>query len=77
MLATRANSAKASLASLRQQQAQMGTNLRGDRQAAEQRMELYLDEAQSALRAGQPEKARASLQTAERALETIEKFLGR
>lgn len=77
LLGTRANSAKASLTSLKQQQARMGTNLRGDVLTAEQRMEIYLDEAEASLRAGDAGKAKASLQTAERALETIEKFLGR
>lgn len=77
LLGTRANSVKASLASLKQQQARMGTNLRGDILTAEQRMEFYLDEAQAAVGAGNPAKAKSSLASAERALEAIEKFLGR
>jgi hypothetical protein len=77
MLGTRANSARKSLETLKAQQARMGTNLRGDILTAEQRMEFYLDEAQAAVRAGEPRQAKASLQTAERALELIEKFLGR
>jgi hypothetical protein len=77
MLGTRANSVKASLGSMKQQQAQMGTNLRGDILTAEQRMEFYLDDAQLAIRGGEVKKARTSLESAERALETIEKFLGR
>jgi serine/threonine-protein kinase len=77
LLGTRANSVKASLTSLKQQQARMGTNLRGDILTAEQRMEFYLDEAEAAVRAGEAGKAKISLQSAERALEVVEKFLGR
>ena len=77
MLGTRANSVKASLNSMKEQQARMGTNLRGDILTAEQRMEFYLDDAQLAIRSGEAKKARTSLESAERALETIEKFLGR
>jgi hypothetical protein len=40
-------------------------------------MEFYLDEAEAALKAGDPVRAKKSLDTAERALETVEKFLGR
>jgi hypothetical protein len=77
MLGTRASAAKTSLNTLKAQQARMGTNLRGDILTAEQRMEFYLDEAEAAVRAGEGAKAKASLHTAERALESIEKFLGR
>jgi hypothetical protein len=77
LLGTRANAVKASLTSLREQQARMGTNLRGDIATAEQRMEFYLDEAQSAIGAANGPKAKTSLAAAERSLETIEKFLGR
>ena len=77
LLGTRAGSVKSSLNSLKQQQARMGTNLRGDIVTAEQRMEFYLEEAESALRGGDAGKAKTNLQSAERALEIIEKFLGR
>jgi hypothetical protein len=77
MLGTRANTARAALATMKQQQARMGVNLRGDIMTAEQRMEFYLDEAEAAVRAGEAGKAKTSLQTAERALEIVEKFLGR
>lgn len=77
MLGTRANALKPSLGTMKQQQERMGTNLRGDILTAEQRMEFYLDEAQAAVRAGEIKKARTSLESAERAIETIEKFLGR
>ena len=62
---------------MKQQQARMGVNLRGDILTAEQRMEFHLDDAQTAIRSGETEKARSSLKAAERALEAIEKFLGR
>jgi hypothetical protein len=77
MLGTRTNSAKASLATMKQQQAGMGTNLRADILTAEQRVDFYLSDAEAALKAGDAARASKNLQTAERALETIEKFLGR
>jgi hypothetical protein len=55
----------------------MGVNLRQDIVTAEQRMEFYLNEAQGAIRAGDAARAKKNLDTAERALETVEKFLGR
>jgi hypothetical protein len=77
LLVTRANSVKSSLARLRQQQAAMGLGLRQDISAAEQRMEFYLDDSGAAVQAGDADRARSSLDKAERAIETIEKFLGR
>ena len=76
-LESRASAVQNSLASMKQQQARMGMNLRGDIVAAEQRMNSYLSDAQNVLRAGDAEKAKTSLKNAERALETIESFLGR
>jgi serine/threonine-protein kinase len=78
LLGTRANSMKASLATMKQQQqARMGVNLRSDITAAEQRMEFYLDDAEGAIKTGDPEHAKKSLSLAERAIDVIEKFLGR
>ena len=77
LLGTRANSVKSSLNSMREQQARQGLNLRQDISTAEQRMEFYLDDAVEALRAADAARAKKSLESAERAIETIEKFLGR
>ena len=77
LLGTRANAIKGSLNSMRQQQARMGVNLRQDIATAEQRMEFYLDDAEAAVKASDAARAKKSLESAERALETIEKFLGR
>jgi serine/threonine-protein kinase len=77
MLGTRANSARSSLKSIRQQQAPMGLGLRQDIATAEQRMEYYLDEAQAAVKQGDLARAKKNLEAAERAIETIEKFFGR
>lgn len=77
LLATRANSVRSSLASIRQQQAAQGLNLRQDIATAEQRMEFYLDEAQAALKARDAEGAKKNLASAEKAIETIEQFFGR
>jgi serine/threonine-protein kinase len=77
MLGTRANSVKASLNTMKQQQARMGVNMNQNILTAEQRMEFFLDDAQAALKAGDAARAKRNLESAERALETIEKFLGR
>jgi serine/threonine-protein kinase len=77
MLGTRANSVKASLGTMKQQQARMGVNMNQNILTAEQRMEFFLDDAQAALKAGDAARAKKNLESAERALETIEKFLGR
>ena len=76
-LRARGSAVQSSLATMKQQQARMGLNLRGDIVSAEQRMQFYLSEAQNAVVAGDAEKAKTGVQNAERALETIEKFLGR
>jgi len=77
MLGTRANACKASLYTIKQQQARMGTNLRGDIAAAEQRMEFLLSDAENAAKAGDPDRMKKNLDSAERVIDTIEKFLGR
>ncbi len=55
----------------------MGLGLRGDIAAAAQRMEFYMDEAESAIRRGDAGAARRHLDTAERETARLEKFLGR
>jgi hypothetical protein len=77
LLDTRANSIKGSLRTMQQQQASSGLNMRGDIVTAQQRMELYLNEAEAALKSGDPAKGKKNLDSAEREIEKIEKFLGR
>jgi outer membrane biosynthesis protein TonB len=76
LMATRVAAVKTSLSKLQQAQSQAGLGMRGDITAAHQRMELYLDGAESALKAGDADGAKKQLDSAERALETLEKFLG-
>lgn len=77
LLDTRANSIKGSLQTLQQQQARSGLNLRGDIVTAQQRMELYLNEAEAAGKSGDPVAMKKNLASAEREIEKLEKFLGR
>ena len=77
MLGTRANALKATLTTIKQQQARQGLNLRQDVQTSEQRMEYHLDEAEAALKAADSARMKRSLDSAEREIEKIEKFLGR
>ncbi len=77
LLDTRANSIKGSLHTLQQQQAASGLNLRGDIVTAQQRMELYLNEAESSGKSGDPVAMKKNLASAEREIEKLEKFLGR
>jgi hypothetical protein len=76
LLGTRANSIKGSLQTLQQQQARSGLNLRADMVTAQQRMEFYLDEADSSFKSGDPAKMKKNLDSAEREIEKLEKFLG-
>jgi serine/threonine-protein kinase len=77
LLDTRANSVKGSLQTLQQQQARSGLNLRGDIVTTQQRMELYLNEAEASLKSGDPVRMKKNLDSAEREVEKLEKFLGR
>ena len=54
-----------------------GLDLRGDILEAETRMDYQMKEAQDSMRANDLAQAKTDLQMAQRALETIEKFLGR
>ena len=74
MLVTRANSARATLSGIRQQQSRMGVGLRADISTAEQQMGFYLGEAEGALKAADPERMKKALDSAERNLEKIENF---
>jgi len=77
LLAVRAGTVKNGLGSLKQQMARQGLGLRGDIVATEGRMDLQMRRAQDSIRNGDTDQARESLQLAERAVESIEKFLGR
>ena len=77
LVSIRASTAKAGLGSMEQQMARQGLNLRGDIREAHTRMDYMLQESMASLRAGDVEGGKRNLQMAERALETIEKFLGR
>ena len=77
MLGTRANSARSTLARMKAEQARQGLGMRGDILTSEQRMETYMDDAEAALRAGDPDRAKKALQTAEREIDKLDSFLGR
>jgi eukaryotic-like serine/threonine-protein kinase len=77
LLAIRVGSTKGGLRSIEQQMRRQGLDLRGDVLEAESRMDYQMKEAQDSLRAGDIGAARSEMQMAERALETLEKFLGR
>jgi hypothetical protein len=77
LLAIRVGSTKGGLRSIEQQMRRQGLDLRGDVLEAESRMDYQMKEAQDSLRAGDIGAARSEMQMAERALETLVKFLGR
>ena len=62
---------------MQQQMARQGLNLRGDMLETETRMDYQMKEAMDYIRSGDVDQARSSMQMAQRAVETIEKFLGR
>ena len=76
-VAIRVGGAKSGLRALQQQMQRQGVDMRGDMLETESRMDYLMIESMDSLRAGDAESARTSLQMAQRALETIEKFLGR
>ena len=75
LLATRANSIRGSLSSLRKQMG--GLNLNAEFTTREQRMEAFLDQAEGALKSGDAARAKKGLDAAERVIEELEKRLGR
>ena len=77
LLAIRVSSAKNGLRSMQNQMQRQGLDLRGDILEAETRMDYQMKEAMDSMRANDLASARSEMQMAERALETIEKFLGR
>jgi len=77
LLAVRVSAAKSGLGSIQQQMRRQGLDLRGDILEAESRMDYLMKEAMDSLRANDPAATKSEMQMAARALETIEKFLGR
>jgi len=77
LVSVRASTAKAGLSAMQQQMSRQGLNLRGDVREAQTRMDYMLQESTASIRAGDVEGGKRNLQMAERALESIEKFLGR
>ena len=77
LMAARVNAVKDSMANLQRRQAAAGLGLRGDMVAANQRMEYQLDEADRAIKGGDPAAAKQRLDAAERELERLEGWLGR
>lgn len=76
-LTIRANSASAGLDSFQRQQSKQGLGLRADIREAKTRLDYQLQEAMSQVQSGDFQGARQSMQYAQSAIETIEKFLGR
>jgi len=72
----RVGSVQTSLKRLQDQQARSGLGLRGDMASASQRLEMQLNLASKAINEGDPAVAARHIDMAERALETLEKFLG-
>jgi serine/threonine-protein kinase len=74
---TRLTSAKGAIDNMRRVQAQSGLGMRQDVLTAQQRAEFYMDEAEAALRSGDPAAMRKALDSAEREIERLDTFLGR
>ena len=72
----RGNTVSRSLDTLRQQQTAAGYNLRADIASAEERMQLYLDKGNGALKANDYKNAQKYFDLAEKEISKIEKFLG-
>lgn len=75
-MAARVNAARGSLANLQRSQQAQGLGLRADITATSSRMEYQMDQAESAIKAGDPAAAKRSLDAAERELDKLEGFLG-
>lgn len=77
MLASRAGAISSSLQNLQNEQKRSGLGLRGDISASWKRMEYYMDQAEAAISAKDPALAKENMESAEREIQTLEKFLGR
>jgi serine/threonine-protein kinase len=75
-LGIRVGAAHASLTNLERAQSRQGLGLRSDIVATAQRMDYQLTSAEDALKRGDAAAAKKSLDAAERAVSSIEKFLG-
>lgn len=75
-LASRVNAVRTSLSNLQRSQQAQGLGLRGDITASQSRMEYQMDQAEGAVKAGDPAAARRSLDAAEREVDKLENFLG-
>ncbi|MGH9401064.1 MAG: protein kinase domain-containing protein [Terriglobia bacterium] len=76
-LSGRANAMKASVSNLARQVGSTGQLLRPDVVASENRMERYMDKADSAFNAHNAAQTQHYLELAEREIENLEKFFGR
>ncbi|MEQ1949330.1 MAG: serine/threonine-protein kinase [Bryobacteraceae bacterium] len=77
LVSIRASTAKAGIESMQQQMSRQGLNLRADIREANTRMDYMLQESMASIRAGDVDGGKRNIQMAERALEQVEKFLGR
>ncbi len=77
MLASRAGAVTTRLQNLEQEQRRAGFGLRADVASSWKRLEHYMDQAEAALSAKDPDAAKTHMENAERELGTLEKFLGR
>ena len=77
MLASRAGAVSSSLQNLQREQQRQGFGLRGDIAASWKRMEFYMDQLEASISAKDPEAAKEHMDSAEREIATLEKFLGR
>jgi len=75
-LDARAGAVRTSLGNLKRSQAASGMSLRGDMASAESRMNYLMDGANSALQAHDPAAAKKFIDSADREVEKLEKFLG-
>lgn len=76
-LVARASAVRASLDTLRNEQARQGASLRGDMVAASEQMEMFLNQADSNVNKGDLRRALRAMDQLEPVVEKLEKFLGR
>jgi hypothetical protein len=75
-LSARAGAVRSSLGNLKRSQAANGMSLRGDMAASETRMNSLMEGANAALNAHDAPSTKKFLESADRELEKLEKFLG-
>lgn len=75
--ATRLASSKEAVENMRRTQARSGLGMRQDIVNALNRAEFFMDESEDAMKAGDPAEMRKALDSAERQIEILERFLGR